>query len=405
MEVSKVIHPVSAVGLAADCERRGEEEAPPPLRDDRRNEISKGSNVTPLLPPGLGLTASDVRAQIAFADGLAEQVAFLDRNWTFLAANEAWTNAMMDATPPGLLPGSNYLEYCDALASKGDVEARATAGALRRIDAGEIARFDCIEAGDRARGGRTYQVSIYPCAAPRRQWRVMVRYDVTELTSLKQQKHRFAGQLLNAEAEERRRVARDLHDTTAQDLVVLQLTLANLKRGRGPLFREKLADADDALDRLQREIKSVSYLFHSPTPDQPSLSKDLESLARGFGQRTGLQVSLWLDDADVIDRRLCLMVHRLTQEALANVHRHAEASEVEIRLIITEQRLHLMIKDNGVGFTAGFDMRDSVGVGLRSMVERVEELGGRLVVKSGLDGTSLIASLPFHDAGTFGTTA
>src|SRR4051794_15685309 len=125
MEVSKLIHTDAAAGLTAGLKSLGEEELREPVQQDRRNGISRGSNVTPLLPPGLGLTASDVRAQIAFADGLAEQVAFLDKSWTFLAANEAWTNAAIDATPPGLLPGSNYLEYCDALAAKGDDEARA----------------------------------------------------------------------------------------------------------------------------------------------------------------------------------------------------------------------------------------------------------------------------------------
>lgn len=401
MDLSKITSPRFIIDVGADFENRYEEKTRQLARGDDCYEVDTGSNVTPLLPPGCGLTASDLKAQIAIADGLAEQIAILDANWTFLAANQAWTKAVDDPPLPGLAPGLNYLEYCDERASEGDEEAAATAEALRRIDAGEISRFDHFDAGEGPQNGRAHQIRIYSCAAPRRQWRVMVRYDVTELATLEQQKHHFAGQLLNAEAEERRRVARDLHDTTAQDLVVLQLTLANLKRGRGLLFQEELADADGALDRLQREIKSISYLFHSPVSDQPSLSKDLEALAKGFGRRTGLNVALWLDDADIIDRRLCLMVHRLTQEALANVHRHSKASDVEIRLIISEKRLHLMIRDNGVGFTMGFDVRDSVGVGLRSMVERVEELGGRLVIKSGDNGTSIIASLPFHEAGSF----
>ena len=275
---------------------------------------------------------------------------------------------------------------------------------MRSIDSGDIDRFDHIEGGARGPGGRTYRVRIYSCGE-RRQWRILVRYDVTDLVALNEQKQHFAGQLLQAEAEERRRVARDLHDTTAQDLVALQLTLANLKRGRGSVFRDKLADADEALGRLQREIKSISFLFHSATPDQLSLSVDLEKLANGFAQRSGLSVVLHLDDSDVIDRKLCMMVHRLTQEALANIHRHAAASEVEIRLIITDQRLHVMIKDNGIGFRTGADPGESAGVGLKSMAERVDELGGRLVITSGSGGTSIIASLPFRDERPLGSFA
>ena len=231
---------------------------------------------------------------------------------------------------------------------------------------------------------------------PGRLYRVVARYDLTELMALKRQKLRFGNQLLNAEAEERRRVARDLHDSTAQDLVALQLSLANLKRGHRPRFREKFADADEALDRLQREIRSISYLFHLSPPDQPSLSKGLEAMAKGFGRRTGLNVTLWLDDVEVADPKLKMAVHRLTQEALANVHRHSKATEVEVRLIATESRLHLMVKDNGVGIEAHSEVA-AVGVGLSSMRERIEEFGGSLVLKSGKTGTSVIASIPHPD--------
>ncbi len=365
---------------------------------------SPRSNVTPLLPPGRDLTGSDLKAQLALVDGLPEEVAILDRNWTLLGINRAWAKAAIDGHCPDLPLGSNYLRLCDRAASEGDGEACATATALRSIDSGDIDRFDRLEGGEHAPGGRTYRVRIYSCGE-RRQWRIVVRYDITDLAALNEQKQHFAAQLLQAEAEERRRVARDLHDTTAQDLVALQLTLANLKRGRGSVFRDKLADADEALGRLQREIKSISFLFHSPTPDQLSLSVDLERLARGFAQRSGLSVNLCLDDTDVIDRKLCMMVHRLTQEALANIHRHAAASEVEIRLIITEQRLHVMIKDNGIGFRNGADAGESAGVGLKSMAERVDELGGRLVITSGSGGTSIIASLPFRDERPLGSFA
>jgi two-component system, NarL family, sensor kinase len=404
MDLSNLNCVNGSVSLPTGVQNQLEKESQPKPRANHRSPVSSGSNVTPLLPPGPGSTASDLKAQIALADGLVEQIAILDRNWTLLAVNQAWTKAAIDGTCPDLTLGSSYLKFCDALASEGDSEARLTATALRGIDSGDIERFDHLDAGERSGSGRTHQVRIYACPGPR-QWRIMVRYDVTDLVALKQQKRRFSSQLLKAEAEERRRVARDLHDTTAQDLVALQLTLANLKRGRGSAFREKLVDADEALGRLQREIKSISFLFHSPMPDQPSLAKGLEALAKGFGQRTGLNVTLWLDDSDVLDGKLCLMVHRLIQEALANVHRHAEASEVEIRLIITEQRLHVMIKDDGIGFRMGSDVGESVGVGLRSMVERVEELGGRLVLTSGGSGTSIIASLPFREEGSLVTLA
>ncbi|HEY5724191.1 MAG TPA: sensor histidine kinase [Allosphingosinicella sp.] len=384
------------VVLAADPKAQLEEQprAPPAAPAILQPKVAGGSNVTPLLTPGRGLTAPDLRTQIAFADGLAEQVAILDRGWSFLAANQAWTRAMSDRLTPGLSPGENYLEHLLELAREGDEEARAVAEALTRIDSGEISSFEYLEPSDREGTGRVYKMRIYPCSTPSRQWRVVVRYDVTELLDLKKQTHLFGDQLLNAEAEERRRVARDLHDTTAQDLVALQLSLANLKRKRRAPVGEDFADADEALERLQREIRSISYLFHSPLLHEPGLSKGLEAMAKGFGKRTGLNVSLWLDDLDSVDPRLSLMIHRLTQEALANVHRHARATEVEIRLIVTERRIHVMVRDNGIGLGKGCD--GAVGVGLRSMRERAEDLGGFLQLKSGPGGTSVIASLPYR---------
>ena len=346
--------------------------------------------------PAQDFAASGLEAQIAVADGLVEQIAFLDSHWTCLAVNRAWEEAL-ETTHSGLAPGANYLELCEQRASHEDEGARAMAVALREIDAGKITHFDQLEIGEDAQGGRICQLRVYTCGVPGHQWRVVVRYDVTELMALKRQKRRFGNQLLNAAADERRRVARDLHDSTAQDLVALQLSLANLKRGRRLPFREKLADADEALDRLQREIRSISYLFHLSPPDQPSLTEALEVMAKGFGHRTGLNITLWLDEIDDADPKTCMAVHRLTQEALANVHRHARASDVEVRLIADERRLHLVIKDNGMGLAMDSDA-PAAGVGLHSMRERIEELGGALVLRSGKDGTSVIASVPRRSA-------
>jgi signal transduction histidine kinase len=396
MDSANLSYTDETLGSAADIQDHSEGE---PLRSPLRSRAGREAasqtfNIRPLAPPRLGLAPSGLEAQVALADGLMEQIAFLDRNWKCLAVNRAWTNAL-DKAHSGLAPGSNYLDICMERARKGDKEALAMIEALAGIDSGEISEFEQLDAAEGVRKGRIYRLRVYTCGVPGRQWRVLARYDVTELTNLKRQKLRFGNQLLNAEAEERRRVARDLHDSTAQDLVALQLSLANLKRGRRSHYLAKFADADEALERLQREIRSISYLFHL-SPDQPSLSKALESMAKGFGRRTGLNLTLWLDEVEVDDPKLCMAVHRLTQEALANVHRHAKASEVEVRLIATESRLHVMVKDNGIGLDPDFDA--VAGVGLRSMRERIEEFGGSMVLKSGKNGTSVIASIPLAQA-------
>ena len=348
-------------------------------------------------PPGSGLVPEELRAEISLADRLREQIAFFDSGWTLVAVNQAWADATLRETHPTSFPGSNYLAWCEQLAAEGDEAARATAEALRRIDAGEIGHFDQVDSGARARSGHTYQTRIYAFGEPSRQWRAVARYDMTELITLKQQKRQLGSKLLHAESEERRRVARDLHDTTSQDLVALQLTLANLKRGQRLPFQKGFADADEALERLQREIRGMSYLFHSRWTEEKGFDQALEEMVHGFARRSGIQIRLSVDDTEGVDRRLGLAVHRIIQEALANVQRHAKASEVDVKLIGTQRRLHIMIRDNGSGFTSEGLRADAAGVGLCSMRERVQELGGLFKLKTGATGTSITASLPLQD--------
>src|SRR3954469_8954073 len=203
MDLSSLNCVNDSIHLRTDIQGQFEEEVAQPVRRSLRGDAATRSNVTPLLPPGLDLTPSDLKAQVALVDGLVEQVAILDRNWTLLAVNRAWTKAAIHGLCPELPVGSNYLKLCQQLASEGDGEARVAVTALRSIDSGDIDRFDQPDGGQRMRGGRTYRARIY-CCGERRQWRIMVRYDVTELVALKEQKQHFASQLLQAEAEERR---------------------------------------------------------------------------------------------------------------------------------------------------------------------------------------------------------
>src|SRR4051794_7958340 len=102
MDASNLNCVTAPVGLGTDIQTQFEEKVAPTVRRSLRSDATPRSNVTPLLPPGLDLTASDLKAQVALVDGLVEQVAILDRNWTLLAVNRAWTKATIDGTCPEL---------------------------------------------------------------------------------------------------------------------------------------------------------------------------------------------------------------------------------------------------------------------------------------------------------------
>lgn len=331
-----------------------------------------------------------------FADALAEPIALLDEGWTILGVNRAWRELARSGTLFDLSRCDNYREFSRARAAAGDQDAAAAVIALGEIDAAQRSEFEHLDSGDRSCLGRIYRTRISTLGAGRRPFAVLVCYDATELLKLQRQRRRLGGQLLNAQEDERRRVARDLHDSTSQELVALQLNLMRLKRARGGTAAAALAAVAESLERVQREIRALSYVYHPPSLGGGcGLAMAIRTMSEGFGKRTGLKVNLQLDYPSLRITGTEATVYRLAQEALANIHRHAKATEVDIRLMTTERRLHLMIQDNGVGF----DVKGSAttGVGIAAMRERVDELGGRLSFHCVRRGTSILASLPLPE--------
>lgn len=331
------------------------------------------------------------------ADALAEQVAFLDRGGTILALNKAWKEAARPRTICGLAEGDNYREACLDRANTGDLDALAIVEGLDAMADGGLSRFEHVDRADCSWTGRVYtvRVGLLPAGGPC--WAILARYDVTQLMALRRQKRKLSTLLLHAEAAERRRVARDLHDSTAQELVALQLSLAQLKRVKSGAAVQAFSDIDCALERLQREIRALSYLFHAPALEDGGLCGALEAMALGFGRRAGLDVTLSLDPVAEAESKVGNALYRLAQEALANIHRHAKATEVEIRLLKTDRRIHFMIRDNGIGLRRSTEDPGPVGVGLMAMRERIAEIGGCLVIRYGDHGTSIVASMPIAE--------
>jgi signal transduction histidine kinase len=205
--------------------------------------------------------------------------------------------------------------------------------------------------------------------------------------------------VLQAEQEERRRIARELHDETFQQLTLIQFGLETMKATEASDdIRDVCESIEVALAAVQHQVRTLSFVLHPPELDAGGLAWALESFVGGFGRRSGLHVE-FANLADEIGAPpdVELAVYRVAQEALTNVLRHAAASRVKVWLKFEDDNLVLEVEDNGIGIPQIIvegRRREAVGVGLSGMRERIEALDGRLTIRSGSLGTLVSARIP-----------
>jgi PAS domain S-box-containing protein len=189
--------------------------------------------------------------------------------------------------------------------------------------------------------------------------------------------------LVHAQEEERRRIARELHDDLTQRLAVLAIDAGNLERlpGAPEAIRERARGMREQLIALSEGVHSLSRQLHPSILDDLGLADAIRVECSGLGQRDGVQVHFHAHDVpNVISRELAVCVYRVVQEALRNVARHAQTRQASVRLLARGQELVLCVRDRGVGFDPA--ARGKAGLGLESMRERVRLVRGRLVVRS-----------------------
>ena len=210
-----------------------------------------------------------------------------------------------------------------------------------------------------------------------------VVHDVTIRKRAEQDLHVLSAELMRLQDEERRRIGRDLHDSTGQTLAALELGLSQLQQFKpGPADgrRELLEHCARLATQCSTEIRTASYLLHPPLLDELGLLSALRWLADGFHQRSGIETRLDLPASMhrlPPDDELCLF--RIAQEALTNVHRHAASPWAAIRLKIQSNSVMLEIEDAGRGIDA---KSPALGVGLAGMRERIRHIGGIFSVEA-----------------------
>jgi signal transduction histidine kinase len=207
---------------------------------------------------------------------------------------------------------------------------------------------------------------------------------------------------LRAQDEERRRIARDLHDSSGQILVAVQMNLAPLEeqaRKMSPEFAAGIKQSMELVEQLSKELRTVSYLLHPPLLDEAGLPSALRWYLEGFAERSKIDVQMEVPpDLGRLPGDMEMTIFRIVQESLTNIHRHSGGRRAEIRLERSANEVRLEIQDNGQGMprsnNGGGARTPRAGVGIQGMRERVKQLGGRLEIESNGSGTAVNVSLP-----------
>jgi two-component system NarL family sensor kinase len=221
---------------------------------------------------------------------------------------------------------------------------------------------------------------------------------VTE-TSLRQ----LSARLLQLQDEERRRIARDLHDVTGQKIAILSMSLDRLGRlvqSEGAEVDETLEESREVVRKIGEEIRTLSYLLHPPLLDESGLGSAVRWYAEGFQKRSGIHLTVDIaTDLGRLSTDVETALFRVVQESLTNVHRYSGSPDAEIKIFAEDEEIHLEVVDHGRGIEAGavpvpIDGIASLGVGIPGMRERLRQLGGQLEVDFGRNGTRVVATVP-----------
>lgn len=223
----------------------------------------------------------------------------------------------------------------------------------------------------------------------------------------------LTARLFTLQDEERRRIARELHDGTAQNLFAVSIDIDLMRKQAGSGNSELTSLLDESAELCEQslhEIRTLSYLLHPPLLDQAGLVSALKWYVEGFTKRTGIDVNLVaLEGVGRMKSEIETALFRIVQESLTNIRRHSQSETASIRLRRDPQEIFLEIQDRGHGMNVGtqggpIDEMHELGVGIPGMRQRLRQLGGRLDIISGASGTVVTAVIPLLEPPGNGAT-
>ena len=231
----------------------------------------------------------------------------------------------------------------------------------------------------------------------------LVQQRTAELNSANHSLGELTARLLHLQDEERRRIARELHDSVGQTLAALSMNLASVSAEIERLKKTAgtIADSAALVNDMSTDIRTISYLLHPPLLDEAGLASALTWYVQGFSERSKISVDLDVPkDFARLPRDVETAIFRVIQECLTNIHRHSQSPTANVRIRSTAQEVRIEVEDKGKGIPP--EKRREIlssgapGVGLRGMRERLRQLGGGLEINSDGNGkgTSITAHLP-----------
>lgn len=225
-----------------------------------------------------------------------------------------------------------------------------------------------------------------------------INTDVTARKRAEESARNLSGRILSLQDEERRKMARDLHDSLGQYLAGLKMNLDLLLSANGN--RKKLAlECSEIVDKCLTETRTISHLLHPPLLDEAGFGSAARWYVDGFAERSSIKANIHLPPKlDRLHKDVEIALFRLLQESLTNVHRHSGASVVDISVRVDTEQIDLEISDNGRGIPkkqlTQLQDGNGGGVGLAGMRERVRELRGSMEIQSGDRGTKVRVVIP-----------
>jgi signal transduction histidine kinase len=224
-----------------------------------------------------------------------------------------------------------------------------------------------------------------------------------QLELLNRQLRTLSSNLIATQDDERRRIARELHDSLGQELSAAKMMTDKIVMlNRSPEARNEALEISKLIDDAIQQVRSISYLLHPPLLDEIGLQSALQFYLEGFTKRSGIEVLLEMQPANF--PRLALemetAIFRIVQEAVTNVFRHSGAREAWVTLVKDDTRIVGTVRDNGKGISDGVmeGRLDRIGVGIGGMQQRVKEFGGDLRIGNANPGTFVEVTVPIEPA-------
>jgi signal transduction histidine kinase len=237
--------------------------------------------------------------------------------------------------------------------------------------------------------------------ALRNELEASVQARTAELQIANQELRELSSRLQKLQDDERRRIARELHDSVGQLLTALAMNISVVQTETHKLTPDaarRVEENASLLEQLSTEIRTMSHLLHPPLLDEIGLSSALEWYVEGFAQRSGIDATIEVpEDLERLPADMEIAIFRAVQESLTNVHRHSGSRSCSVKVTEDKHHFRVQIRDNGKGIST--DKQRSLrssggGVGLRGMQERLRQLGGTLQIESSSDGTVVTLTLP-----------